>query len=86
MVKHVSNTKDQPFLFIIHPNVLENAINSKQVLSPLPTTVHWSLQPRESPQTKTFTTPGLPKGPSFKPNHKPDFDFLSTDMRIICDT
>ena len=39
-------------------------------------------QPRGSPQTKTFTTPGLPKGPSFKPNHKPDFDFLKTDTYI----
>ena len=39
MVKNDSNPKNQPFLFTIRPNVIENAINPKQVLSPLPTTV-----------------------------------------------
>ena len=43
MVKNDSNPKNQPFLFIIHSNVLENAINPKQVLSPLPTIVSVSI-------------------------------------------
>ena len=44
--------------------------------------LYWAIQPSGSPQTKTFITHGHPMGPSFKPTHKPDVNFLKTDTYI----
>ena len=58
MVKNYYNPKNQPFLFIIHPNVLENAINQIQVLSPLPTTVQcWDFHDYQRQITGYYKKP-----------------------------